>query len=49
MVIAHQAPAFTALPTKVHEKLARSVKPEDELAVRVFKRRYLSGSKATRF
>jgi hypothetical protein len=37
MVIAHQAPAFTALPAKVHVKLARNVKPEDRLRTDEFK------------
>jgi len=37
MVIAHQAPALIALPTNVHEKLARRDKPEDALRTDVFK------------
>jgi hypothetical protein len=38
IVIANQAPALTALPTNVHEKLARKLKPVGELGSDVFKR-----------
>jgi hypothetical protein len=37
MVIENQEAALTTLPTKVHEKLARNVKPEGESALNVFK------------
>jgi hypothetical protein len=37
MVIENQQPALITLPTNVHEKLARKVKPEGKLGTDVFK------------
>ncbi len=37
MVIANQEAALITLPTNVHEKLARRVKPEGRLGTDVFK------------
>lgn len=37
MVIPNQAAALIVLPTNVHEKLARKLKPEDKLGAGVFK------------